>query len=101
MQPEPNVLINPQDAEARSIANGDGVYVKSLRGRVPFRAKVTDWVVPGSVEVNVGGGGPLQPKPWREANANYLTDMDNRDPISGFPVLKALLCEVRKAPTGE
>jgi anaerobic selenocysteine-containing dehydrogenase len=90
---------NPEDAEARGIADGDRVYVKSPRGRVPFRAKVTEWVVPGSVEVNVGGGGPLQPEPWREANANYLTDMDNRDPISGFPVLKALLCEVQKAPT--
>jgi len=96
MQPEPNVLINPQDAEARGISDGDRVYVKSLRGQVPFRAKVTEWVVPGSVEVNVGGGGPLQPEAWREANANYLTDMDNRDPISGFPVLKALLCEVQK-----
>lgn len=101
MQPEPNVLINPQDAKARGIADGDRVYVESPRGRVPFRAKVTDWVVPGSVEVNVGGGGPLQPEPWREANANYLTDMDNRDPISGFPVLKALLCEVQKAPADE
>jgi anaerobic selenocysteine-containing dehydrogenase len=99
MQPEPNVLINPQDAQARGIADGDKVYVKSPRGRVPFKAKVTDWVVPGSVEVNVGGGGPLQPEPWREANANYLTDMNNRDPISGFPVLKALLCEVQKAIT--
>jgi hypothetical protein len=39
------------------------------------------------------------PREW--APINYLTDMDNRDPISGFPVLKALLCEVRKAPTGE
>jgi hypothetical protein len=27
---------------------------------------------------------------------NELTDPENRDPISGFPVLKALLCEVEK-----
>jgi len=33
------------------------------------------------------------------ANANALTDFENRDPISGFPVYKALLCEVRKATT--
>jgi hypothetical protein len=46
----------------------------------------------------MGGGGPLQPKAWQEANANYLTDMDNRDPISGFPVLKALLCKVVNIP---
>jgi len=27
---------------------------------------------------------------------NDLTDPDNRDPISGFPVYKALLCDVVK-----
>jgi len=54
-------------------------------------------MVPGSVEVDVGGGGPLRPAAWQQANANCLTDMDNRDPISGFPVLKALLCEIRRA----
>jgi hypothetical protein len=34
---------------------------------------------------------------WRRANVNELTGMDNRDPISGFPVYKALLCDVVKA----
>lgn len=98
LQPKPHVLINPKDAEARSIEDGDRVFVRSPRGQVPFYAKVTDAVIPGAVEVNVGGGGPLQAKPWREANTNYLTDPNNRDPISGFPVFKALLCEVEKAP---
>jgi hypothetical protein len=62
-----------------------------------FTARVTDNVMLGGVEVNVGGGGPIQAEAWRRANANELTDFDNRDPISGFPVYKALLCEVEKA----
>ena len=70
--------------------------VVSPRGSVPFTARVTDDVQPGAVEINVGGGSPIQAEAWRQANANYLTDMDNRDPISGFPVLKALLCDVQK-----
>jgi len=45
----------------------------------------------------MGGGNPNQSAAWRNANVNVLTDADNRDPISGFPVLKALLCEVRRA----
>jgi anaerobic selenocysteine-containing dehydrogenase len=94
MQPEPHVLIHPDDAGKRNIADGDRVYVETLRGRVMFTADVTDDVVPGGVEVNVGGGGPLQAEAWRRANTNYLTDFENRDPISGFPVFKALLCEV-------
>lgn len=98
MQPKPQVLIHPIDAGARGIENGDKVWVESPRGRVGFWAKVTDDVMTGQVEVNVGGGSPIHPEGWREANTNYLTDFDNRDPISGFPVFKALLCEVKKQP---
>jgi anaerobic selenocysteine-containing dehydrogenase len=60
-------------------------------------AKVTDAVVPGGVEANVGGGSPIQVEAWRNANVNVLTDFYNRDPISGFPIFKALLCEIEKS----
>jgi anaerobic selenocysteine-containing dehydrogenase len=96
LQPRPQVLINPLDAEARGISNQDRVWVVSPRGRVGVWARVTDDVMTGQVEVNVGGGGPIQAEEWRHANANNVTDFENRDPISGFPVYKALLCEVKK-----
>lgn len=96
LQPKPQVLIHPVDAAARGIENQDEVWVETPRGRVGFWAKVTDDVMTGQVEVNVGGGSPIHAEGWREANTNYLTDFENRDPISGFPVYKALLCEVRK-----
>jgi hypothetical protein len=54
-------------------------------------------VAQGSVEMNMGGGKPIQAWKWRDANVNVLTDFENRDPISGFPVFKALLCEIEKA----
>ena len=96
LQNKPNILIHGKDAEKRKIQEGDRVWVKTKRGQVAFYAKVTDRIVEGVIEANMGGGGPLQPKEWREANVNELTDPENRDPISGFPVLKALLCEVEK-----
>ena len=96
IQPKPQVLIHPTDAMQRGINNGDKVWVESPRGRVSFWAKVTEDVMTGQVEVNVGGGSPIHPVEWREANTNYLTDYENRDPISGFPVYKALLCDVKK-----
>jgi anaerobic selenocysteine-containing dehydrogenase len=96
LQPKPQVLIHPVDAKARGIADDDKVWVESPRGRVGFWARVTNDVMTGQVEVNVGGGSPIHVEEWREANTNYLTDYENRDPISGFPVYKALLCEVRK-----
>lgn len=96
MQDKPLVWLHPTDAAERGIENGDGVWVESARGKVRFWAFVTENIVQGVIEVNMGGGGPIGPKEWQEANANTLTDSENRDPISGFPVYKALLCNVIK-----
>jgi len=92
--PYPLVHIHVRDAEARAIRDGDEVYVVTARGQVPFRARLTEDILPGVVEVNMGGGGPLGPKAWRQANVNELTDITNVDELSGFPVYKALLCDV-------
>jgi anaerobic selenocysteine-containing dehydrogenase len=96
LQDKPNIFIHPEDAEKRGIQEGDRVWVRTKRGRVPFYAKVTERIIKGVIEANMGGGGPLQPQEWREANVNDLTDLENCDPISGFPVFKALLCEVER-----
>lgn len=97
LQDKPNILIHPEDAAERNIQDGDRVWVRTKRGKVPFYARVTGRIVKGVIEANMGGGGPLQPKDWKDANVNELTDPENRDPISGFPVFKALLCQVEKA----
>ena len=97
LQPKPQVVMHPDDAASRGIEDGDEVYVSTARGRIKLWAKVTPDILKGVVEVNAGGGGLTQPKEWLEANVNLLTDPNNRDPISGFPVYKALLCQVEKA----
>ena len=96
-RPEPTVTIHTRDAAAREIRNGDAVNLRSPRGSVRLRALVTDDIVPGAVDANMGGGGPLGPKAWQECNINDLTDL-RYDPISGFPIYKTLLCEAVKAP---
>ena len=98
--PEPVVELNPIDAQKRHIKNGDLVDVKSLRGSVPFRARITDDIVQGAIECNMGGGTPVGPAAWKEWNVNELTDLTKYDKISGFPVYKALLCEVVKIKEG-
>ncbi len=95
-RPNPLAWLNPRDALPRGISSGDSVEVATPRGQVRFEAFVTEDIAPGAVEVDASGGGPLAPPSWRESNANELTDSENRDPLSGFPVYKALLCEVRK-----
>ena len=87
-------MMNTNDAHKRSINNGDLVIIKTKRGQVKMRALVTDNIQQGSVDANMGGGGPVGPEAWQQCNINDLTDLQRYDPISGFPVYKALLCEV-------
>jgi anaerobic selenocysteine-containing dehydrogenase len=94
LQPNAGALIHPTDARPRNISTGDTVRVKTARGEALFTAHVTEDILSGVVEVNQGGGTPIQTKGWRESNVNLLTDDQNRDPVSGFPVFKALLCQV-------
>lgn len=94
--PEPMVELNTIDAKERGIEQGDLVEVRTPRGAVPFRAKISDDILKGAVECNMGGGAAVGPKAWQKWNVNELTDLSNYDEISGFPVYKALLCEVRK-----
>jgi len=93
---EPTVMIHTDDAEERNIKNGDKVVVKSPRGSVIMRAIVTGGIVPGAIDANHAGGSPVGPLAWQACNINELTDLDNTDPISGFPVYKSLLCDVIK-----
>jgi anaerobic selenocysteine-containing dehydrogenase len=97
MQPDPLVTLHPRDAEPRGIQTGDPVLVTTARGQVRYTACVSEDIVPGVIEANAGGGSPIARGTWRDCNVNELTDPDNRDPISGFPVYKALLCDVLKA----
>ncbi len=93
-RPEPTVTMNSRDAADRNIGMGDLVEVLSSRGSARFRAFVTDNIMLGVIDASMGGGGPVGPKAWQDCNVNDLTDLQRYDPISGFPVYKALLCEV-------
>ncbi len=94
--PYPVVEMNEKDAGTRGIETGDTVRIKTARGSVPMRAYVTDKIMEGFVYAPVGGGGPLGTDEWKQANVNVLTDMDQFDEISGFPVYKTLLCQIKK-----
>jgi predicted molibdopterin-dependent oxidoreductase YjgC len=99
-KPVPTVMINTEDARERLIENGDLVHIKTERGVVGMYAHVTDDIVQGAIEASGTGGRAIGPKKWQEACINDLTDLRRYDPISGFPVYKALLCDVIKATEG-
>jgi cysteine desulfurase NifS len=100
-RPEPVLTINITDASERGIESGDLVNIKTARGRVVMRALVTEDIVKGAIDANMGGGGPVGPEEWQTCNINELTDLERYDAISGFPVYKALLCDVEKVVKGE
>jgi anaerobic selenocysteine-containing dehydrogenase len=88
LRPDPMVDINPADAGARGIEPGDWVIVASPRNEIRVKANLTEVVPPGVVSVFHGNP---------SADVNLLLDPDYRDPISGYPGYKSLLCQVRKA----
>lgn len=86
--PEPLLEIHPDTARRCEVNDGDWVIVESARGRIKLKAKFSEELHPQIVAMMYG---------WSEANVNYLTDDTSRDPISGFPNLRCILCRVEKA----
>jgi anaerobic selenocysteine-containing dehydrogenase len=94
--PHPFVQMNEKDAADRGIETGDQVSIRTLRGSVQMRALVTPKITEGFVYAPVGGGGPQGTDAWQRANVNVLADMEQFDEISGFPVYKTMLCEIKR-----
>nr|WP_307197014.1 molybdopterin dinucleotide binding domain-containing protein [Neobacillus niacini] len=78
-QTEETVDIHPDDAQALGITDGDVVEVRSRRGELKVKAKITDQVVPGLVFMSFH---------WSETPTNVLT-LNEYDPISGTAEYKA------------
>lgn len=83
------LLIHPQDAQRRSIANGMRVRIASRVGEVVAPVEVSDEVMPGVVSLPHGYGHNREGTRWRVAEAhagvsiNDLTDDQWVDTMSG------------------
>jgi len=86
--PEPLIEVNPETASSLGIAGGNLVKVESPRGSIKLKAKLNKDIHPKIVVMQHG---------WNEANANALTDDMARDPVSGYPGFRSVLCKVTKA----
>ena len=69
MNPEPVAEINPVDASARDISDGDMVTVFNDRARTKLRARVTEGVRPGVVNIMQG----WWIDQFKEGSVNHLT----------------------------
>jgi anaerobic selenocysteine-containing dehydrogenase len=89
VHPDAEMEINPADAAALGIADGDTVRVVSRVGELVIRAAVKHAAElrQGVVEIYHG---------WEDWRVNFLTPDDINDPISGFPLLKAVPVRIEK-----
>jgi len=69
MNPEPLVEINPQDAAHRNISDNDKVRVFNDRGKTTLKARVTEGVGPGVVNISQG----WWIDQFEEGSVNHLT----------------------------
>ncbi len=81
--------MNPGDARQLGIKNGDRGRVTSEIGSVEVRVKIVneEQILPGFVEI---------PHGWQNGNVNLVTYDNINDPISGFPLLKAIPVRIEK-----
>jgi predicted molibdopterin-dependent oxidoreductase YjgC len=84
VEPRGYVEINPEDATAVDVLDDQAVIIKSRRGVVRTRAKISESVPPGTIFLAFH---------WREAPANMLTQDFALDPVAKIPEYK--VCAVR------
>jgi thiosulfate reductase/polysulfide reductase chain A len=105
--PEPLIQINPVTASKLGIADGDWVWIETLRGRVRQKCRYFDGIDPRVVNAEHGWWFPELPgeEPWLhgvwESNINVVTDNDPKvcNRINGGWPLRALLCKVYPVKT--
>jgi len=87
--PNAEVEIHPADADRLDIKDKERVRVVSEYGFIDIPAKVMHEkeILPGVLQI---------PHGWGDANVNLLTPDLVNDPISGFPLLKAIPVRIEK-----
>jgi formate dehydrogenase len=96
------VLINPVDALARNISNGDTVVIAGNDQELQLPAKLTDNIMVGVVVVPHGWGhaasGVISAQQAPGENINHIIPggNDNIEPVSGQAIMHGHSVEVRK-----
>ena len=85
--PEALVEIHPRDADALGFGDADRVTVRSRRGQIAAKARLTTRTLPGSIFMTFH---------YAEAAANLLT-IDSLDPLAKIPEFKVCAVTIEKA----
>ena len=82
-------LLNPADASAAGVTDGERVCIISATGSLETMASVTDDLAPGTVAI---------PHGWGEANSNQLTSrrLEDIEPFAGMSHLNGVPVRIEK-----
>lgn len=98
--PYPMCEMHPKTAVQYGIKAGDWVYIESLRGRITQKARLSEDMMEGVVNCQIGWWFPEKSAEdfgVFSANANVLTSMEPPyDKAMGTYQLRALLCRIYK-----
>lgn len=81
----PGLRVHPEDLRALGLRAGRPVTVRTGVGQLRLTVRPDRSLPRGTAWLPFG---------WPEANANLLTDDRDRDPISGYPNLRSIPCEL-------
>lgn len=88
LNPEPLAEMHPATAQRFGLVDGEKVNIISPKGKVKMRLKLSAAMMTGVVSV---------PHGWGLANVNQITNIDSREPVTGYPDFKAILVRVEPA----
>lgn len=98
--PAPRVEINPADAQALGIEQGDWVWIETERGKIREVADLYYGIAPGVINCEHTWWMPefkAANRGYDQVNVNTLLNKDLRDPISGSTNLRAYNVKIYKA----
>ncbi len=84
-------------AKALGIVDGDRVKIETAHGEIEAIAWVTQGIRETAVFIPIGWDERQPFHAWK--SVNFLTDKNQRDPLSEQTNTKALLCRVTRATT--
>ena len=96
LEPYPYMEINAQDAGELGLTDGDRAKVSTRFGENTFVVKIAG-TAKHTIHIPHGGGSSFMSEGWKCGNVNVLHDLNLKDPITGFVLIKTLPCKVKKS----
>ena len=80
--------MHPNTGRDYDIADGDTINIETPGRQIKVKVIFTEDMLPGLISLTHG---------WEYgSNANVLTRLEPRDPVTGYPELRSLACRIKK-----